>query len=117
MPWKVPEPLRRPFDPIESLRTPYRIDIYQTVYYVLDRMDDLFELASTDLLALIRQARALGQFAPHLPTQTKGSCLIMSQASDDNLTQRKCLPCEGGTEPLGRDRIEKTAAANGRLAG
>lgn len=31
----------------------------------------------------------------------------MSQASDDNLTKRKCLPCEGGTEPLGRDRIEK----------
>src|SRR6056297_419974 len=53
-----PEPLRRPFDPLDVLRTPYRIDIYQSVYYILDHMNDLFELSSTDLLALIRQARA-----------------------------------------------------------
>ncbi len=66
-----PEPIRRPFDPIDALRTPYRIDIYQTVYYILDRMDDLFELASADLLGLIRQARALGQFAPTYPPKQK----------------------------------------------
>lgn len=65
------QPLRRPFDPIDALRTPYRIDIYQTVYYVLDRMDDLFELAGADLLALIRQARALGQFEPTYPPKQK----------------------------------------------
>ena len=57
------EPLRRPFDPIDALRTPYRIDIYQSVYYILDSMNDLFELSSADLIDLIRQARALGQFA------------------------------------------------------
>lgn len=61
------EPMRRPFDPIDALRTPYRIDIYQTVYYVLEHMDDLFELAHADLLALIRKARALGQFEPTYP--------------------------------------------------
>ncbi|HLS05127.1 MAG TPA: phenylalanine 4-monooxygenase [Wenzhouxiangella sp.] len=61
------EPIRRPFDPIDALRTPYRIDIYQTVYYVLEHMDDLFELAHADLLALIRKARALGQFEPTYP--------------------------------------------------
>lgn len=65
------EPLRRPFDPIEALRTPYRIDIYQTVYYVLDKMNDLFELSSTDLLSLIRQARALGAFEPTYPPKQK----------------------------------------------
>jgi len=65
------EPIRRPFDPIDALRTPYRIDIYQTVYYMLDRMDDLFELAHADLLALIRKARALGQFDPTYPPKTK----------------------------------------------
>ena len=65
------EPLRRPFDPIDALRTPYRIDIYQTVYYVLDRMNDLFELANADLLALMRQARALGQFEPTYPPKVK----------------------------------------------
>jgi len=65
------EPIRRPFDPIDALRTPYRIDIYQTVYYVLDRMDDLFELANADLLALIRKARALGEFEPTYPPKNK----------------------------------------------
>ena len=66
-----PEPIRRPFDPIDALRTPYRIDIYQTVYYILDRMDDLFDLAQADLLALIREARALGQFEATYPPKEK----------------------------------------------
>ncbi|AKS42135.1 phenylalanine 4-monooxygenase [Wenzhouxiangella marina] len=65
------EPLRRPFDPIEALRTPYRIDIYQPVYFILDRMNDLFELSSADLLGLIREARALGQFEPTFPPKQK----------------------------------------------
>jgi len=38
---------------------------------MLDRMDDLFELAHADLLALIRKARALGQFDPTYPPKTK----------------------------------------------
>ena len=62
-----PEPLRRPFDPMEVLRTPYRIDIFQPVYFILDRMEDLFDLAGADLLKLIRQARALGEFTPTFP--------------------------------------------------
>jgi phenylalanine-4-hydroxylase len=66
-----PEPIRRPFDPIDALRTPYRIDIYQTVYYVLDDMNDLFELAEQDLLGLIRKARALGEFEPTFPPKDK----------------------------------------------
>lgn len=64
-------PLRRPFHPVDALRTPYRIDIYQSVYYILDRMDDLFELAREDLLGLIRQARALGEFTPTFPPKDK----------------------------------------------
>ncbi len=65
------KPLRRPFDPIEALRTPYRIDIYQPIYFILDQMNDLFELSSADLLSLIRQARALGQFEPTFPPKLK----------------------------------------------
>lgn len=60
-------PIRRPFVPLDALRTPYRIDIFQSVYYILNRMEDLFDLAGTDLLALIKQARALGNFAPTYP--------------------------------------------------
>ncbi len=66
-----PEPIRRPFDPLDALRTPYRIDIYQSVYYVLNDMNDLFELAEQDLLGLIRKARALGEFEPTFPPKEK----------------------------------------------
>ena len=63
-----PEPQRKPFDPIEALRTPYRIDIKQPVYFVLDNFDTLYKLIDMDLIGLIQQARKLGEFAPAYPT-------------------------------------------------
>ena len=60
-------PERKPFDPIEALRTPYRIDIFQSVYFVIDSFDDLFRLAQMDLMALIRKARKLGMHPPSFP--------------------------------------------------
>jgi phenylalanine-4-hydroxylase len=60
-------PERKPFDPVEVLRTPYRIDILQPVYFVIDSFDELFELAQSDLLAHIREARRLGLHAPKYP--------------------------------------------------
>lgn len=67
--WAVgdPTPERRPFDVIDILRTPYRIDIPQPVYFVLPSLDDLFAAASRDLLADIAQARRLGLHAPKYP--------------------------------------------------
>lgn len=67
------KPLRKPFDPVEALRTPYRIDIFQTVYFILNRMEDLYELANSDLHAFIRQARALGAHAPTFPPKPKAA--------------------------------------------
>lgn len=67
------KPFRKPFDPVEALRTPYRIDIYQTVYYVLNQMDDLFEVAQSDLHQLIRQARALGPLKPTFPPKDEAA--------------------------------------------
>lgn len=61
------EPDRRPFDAVDALRTPYRIDIYQTIYYVLENFDQMFELAHADLLELIRKAQRLGEFEPTYP--------------------------------------------------
>ncbi len=63
----VPE--RRAFDALAALRTPYRIDIYQTVYYTLDTFDTLFELAQSDLVGLIGEARRLGMFEPTFPVK------------------------------------------------
>lgn len=60
-------PQRKPFDVLEALRTPYRIDIYQTVYYVLDSFDTLYDLAQMDMIPLISQARTLGMHAPTYP--------------------------------------------------
>lgn len=61
----VPE--LRPFDVIDILRTPYRIDIPQPVYFVLDDLDQLFAAADRDLLGDIQTARALGLHAPKYP--------------------------------------------------
>jgi len=58
---------RKPFDPVEALRTPYRIDILQPIYYVIDSFDHLFELAQSDLLGYIKEARRLGMHAPKFP--------------------------------------------------
>lgn len=60
-------PERRPFDVIDILRTPYRIDIHQPVYFVIDEMDALFRAANRDLLADVATARALGLHAPKYP--------------------------------------------------
>ncbi|MFQ5545575.1 MAG: phenylalanine 4-monooxygenase, partial [Acidiferrobacterales bacterium] len=57
-------PDRRQFDIIDVLRTPYRIDILQTVYFVIHSFDELYELANQDLLTAIRRARAMGMKAP-----------------------------------------------------
>ncbi len=58
------KPERKPFDPVDALRTPYRIDILQPVYFVIDSFDQLFELAQSDLLGHIKEARRLGMHEP-----------------------------------------------------
>jgi len=55
---------RRPFDIVDILRTPYRIDIHQPVYFVLDDVDDLTAAAERDLLADARTAKRLGLHEP-----------------------------------------------------
>ncbi len=59
-----PAPIRKPFDVIDVLRTPYRIDIKQPIYFVIDSFDTLFHLADMDLLAVIREARKMGMHKP-----------------------------------------------------
>jgi phenylalanine-4-hydroxylase len=67
------QPLRKPFDPVEVLRTPYRIDIYQTIYFVIDSLDDLFQVARQDLIGLINEARRLGMREPSYPPAEKAA--------------------------------------------
>lgn len=68
LPWSISgQPEYRPFDVIDMLRMPYRIDIHQPVYFVIEDLDDLFAAARRDLLADVTQARALGLHLPRYP--------------------------------------------------
>ena len=58
-------PERRAFDVMEVLTTPYRIDIQQPIYYVLDSFDQLAEISARNLLMDILRARKLGLQDPH----------------------------------------------------
>lgn len=58
------EPERVQMDPLDAMRTPYRIDIMQPLYYVLDNANDLDALADMDLMGLVEKAKKLGLFAP-----------------------------------------------------
>jgi phenylalanine-4-hydroxylase len=62
-------PARKRMEPVDVLRTPYRIDIFQTVYFIIEDFDELYDLAQRDLIALIREARRLGMHAPTYPVQ------------------------------------------------
>lgn len=69
-------PQRQRFDALEALRTPYRIDILQPVYFVLEDLKELFELARADLPGLIAQACRLGLHPPRFtgPAQEEPGC-------------------------------------------
>ncbi len=60
-------PERRPFDVIDALLTPYRIDIKQPIYFVIKNFNQLFELAETDLMALVRKTNNLHDHVPPHP--------------------------------------------------
>ena len=50
----------RDFDLMEVLRLPYRIDIVQPVYFVIDDFEQLAQALDTDLGAAIDKAKAMG---------------------------------------------------------
>lgn len=58
----VPE--RLAFNPLNALRTPYRIDIPQPLYYVLDSFEDLYRLLDQDLMKLLEESKSLGDLSP-----------------------------------------------------
>ncbi|SEK39083.1 Phenylalanine 4-hydroxylase [Colwellia chukchiensis] len=54
---------RKPLEVLDVLRTQYRIDILQPVYFMLTKVSDLDEIRKLevdDIMALIEQAQALG---------------------------------------------------------
>lgn len=57
-------PIHKPLEPVDAFRTPYRIDIFQPLYFVIKDFSELFGLSKLDLISLIEQARTLGMHAP-----------------------------------------------------
>ncbi len=74
LPWSVSHgPILRGFDVMDILRTPYRIDIHQPLYFVLEDLDDLFAAADRDLMADVKAAQARGGlFAPSYEDEAGG---------------------------------------------
>lgn len=58
------EPERKPFDVLEIFRTPYRIDIIQPIYFVLNNIDDLIAVSEMDVMSILNKAKSLGLRAP-----------------------------------------------------
>ena len=57
-------PQRRRFDVVSAMRTPYRIDIMQPLYYVLEDLRELYEITQRDVMADVAEAKRLGLFPP-----------------------------------------------------
>ncbi len=56
-------PLRVDFNPIAALRTPYRIDQLQPVYFVINHYDSLYAL-TYHLPEIIKKSQKLGEYPP-----------------------------------------------------
>jgi phenylalanine-4-hydroxylase len=61
--------VRNPLTAIDALRTPYRIDIVQPLYYYIEKLSDLYEISKLDLLELVNKSRELGNFDPLFPSK------------------------------------------------
>ena len=57
-------PILKHLDALEAFRTPYRIDIMQPQYFIIQDYSKLYDLMKLDLMALIQQARELGMHPP-----------------------------------------------------
>lgn len=60
-------PLRVIFDPVAAFRTPYRIDMLQRVYFVIDDYQRLYDFVESDIDHFIARAHELGEYPPVFP--------------------------------------------------
>ncbi|MBC3766430.1 phenylalanine 4-monooxygenase [Neptunicella marina] len=65
------KPCREKMNILDALRTPYRIDIMQPVYYCINQLSQLHDIAESDIMSLVEQAKLLGLHAPKFPPKEK----------------------------------------------
>lgn len=78
---------KEPFDIVNVLRTPYRIDIMQPLYFVIEKFEDLFTILDQDILAKLEQAKELGDFDPKYPPKVQTKQL---DDEEDSMGAMKC---------------------------
>lgn len=64
-------PEHLPFDLMTVLRTPYRIDMKQKAYFVLEDIEQLFDLAGYDLMEKVHEAQQLGLLPSRFPPKSQ----------------------------------------------
>ncbi|MFD2178071.1 phenylalanine 4-monooxygenase [Veronia pacifica] len=65
-----PDVIRKPLNVVDVMRTPYRIDIMQPIYFTIDSLDRLFDFTNMDLMACVEEAKSLGLHAPLFPPKS-----------------------------------------------
>lgn len=76
------------FDVLSVLRTPYRIDIMQPLYFYLNDFDELFTILDQDILAIMAKSKELGDFEPKYPPKVKEAKNI--DAEEDTMGSMGC---------------------------
>ncbi|MDI1351222.1 MAG: phenylalanine 4-monooxygenase [bacterium] len=73
-------PMRIRFDPVAAFRMPYRIDMLQPAYFVIDSYQNLYDFVLSNIPLLLARARELGEFPP----------LFHVDANNPNIHIRAC---------------------------
>jgi phenylalanine-4-hydroxylase len=60
-------PLRVLFHPVVAFRTPYRIDMLQPIYFVIEQYQALYDFVLSDIAKMIVRARELGEYPAIFP--------------------------------------------------
>jgi phenylalanine-4-hydroxylase len=68
-------PLRVLFEPVAVFRTPYRIDMLQPVYFVIDDYQTLYDFVLADIAGFIARARELHEYPPLFHVDPNNPCI------------------------------------------
>lgn len=66
----TPEAERKHLSLIDTLRTPYRIDIMQPIYYFINDFAEFEDLSETEIMNAVHKAMELGLFQPKYPPKS-----------------------------------------------
>ena len=77
------QPQRLPFDVMTALRTPYRIDIFQRVYFVIDSFRQIFDAMNSAILPQLRAAIDAGDYPAAFPPKPGSSAPGKHKAQHD----------------------------------